>query len=366
MRRCLILCIDGTWNAAREGEPGDTQRTNVARIYDLLVNDGERQSVKYIPGIGTEGLLDRMSGGVWGGGSTNRIQVGYDFLCRNYRPGDRIGLFGFSRGAFAVRAIVGMIANFGIMDVQRQDKIKDAIRLYRKPRSRWTGQDEDLRRQYQGQHYDIRRISFVGVWDTVIRYGPILAPLHYLFGAALARTFGLLDRRVPECVETVAHALALDECRAAFFPWRFEKRGDLERRGQIIEELWFPGSHSDVGGGNRDGRLAEIPFVWMCRHANNAGIAFNSIPTPADDAFLAPIEDSHQGFWRMFPPRVRTVEPHADFMNRCIAVPKNAATRRRQPSRAKCNFTALATADTTAGTIWPRSKQNLHNGSICN
>src|ERR1700716_1063543 len=106
MSRYLILCIDGTWNAAREGEPSDTQRTNVARIYDLLSNDGERQSVKYIPGIGTRGLLDRISGGVWGGGITNRKQVGYDFLCRNYRPGDRIGLFGFSRGAFAVRAIV--------------------------------------------------------------------------------------------------------------------------------------------------------------------------------------------------------------------------------------------------------------------
>jgi uncharacterized protein (DUF2235 family) len=137
MSRYLILCIDGTWNTALEGATHHSHRTNVARVHQLLTNDGERQCVMYLPGIGTKGSFDRMLGGVWGGGITDRMREGYEFLCRNYRIGDRIGLFGFSRGAFAARAIVGLIANFGLLRLEHLDKINDAIRLYRKPRSRW-------------------------------------------------------------------------------------------------------------------------------------------------------------------------------------------------------------------------------------
>jgi uncharacterized protein (DUF2235 family) len=166
-------------------------------------------------------------------------------------------------------------------------------------------QDNDFRRQYSG-HPAI--ISFVGVWDTVIRYGPIITPLNLLLGGALARIFGLLDRRVPGCVKSVSHALALDECRAAFWPWRFKKTIHPDRRDQKIEELWFAGSHSDVGGGNRDERLAEIALLWMCNRAQEAEIEFKTLPRVAEDAFLASIEDSRQGIWRIFLPRVRTVE----------------------------------------------------------
>lgn len=311
MGRYLILCIDGTWNSAL-GPANRVRRTNVARIYELLRNDGERQCVKYIAGVGTEGGLDRIFGGVWGGGVTWRIREGYEFLCRNYQPGDRIALFGFSRGAFVARAIVGVIANFGILPLDALAKIDLAIAFYRRPRTRWTREHDAFRRQHSWSRSS-PIIEFLGLWDTVIRYGPILAPLQVGLHIALARTFGLLDRRAPVCVVTIAHALALDECRIAFLPWRFEKHDHAEFRHQRIEELWFAGSHSDVGGGNRDPQLSKIALHWIISSAEKVEIEFTSIPSLDNDAFLAPIEDSRGGIWRYHLPLARTVEPGDRF-----------------------------------------------------
>src|SRR5947209_12930811 len=110
MARRLVVCIDGTWNSTAEQAKYFCAPTNVQRISELLVND-ECQRVFYLPGIGTGSPTDRFLGGVWGAGTTRRIYDGYRILCENWQPHDAIVLIGFSRGAFAVRWITGVMAN---------------------------------------------------------------------------------------------------------------------------------------------------------------------------------------------------------------------------------------------------------------
>jgi uncharacterized protein (DUF2235 family) len=108
MSRCLIVCIDGTWSSSAEKSRYFFYPTSVERISQLLVNDSKRQQIDYLPGVGTGGLVDRVIGGIWGAGSNERIRSGYRFLCENYREGVRLAFFGFNRGAFTVRAIIGL------------------------------------------------------------------------------------------------------------------------------------------------------------------------------------------------------------------------------------------------------------------
>jgi uncharacterized protein (DUF2235 family) len=302
MARRLIICIDGTWNSNAERSRFFSYPTNVARISQLLLDDGMTQRVIYIPGIGTKGLADRVVGGVWGAGITKLACAGYRFLCEQYQSGDEICLFGFSRGAFAVRSIGGLLINFGVLRRDRLESIREAMDLYRRTRN-----PRETSHAFRRSHCLEEKppIAFVGVWDTVIRFGPLVAPLAIALESFLGR-FGLVDHRIPHTVRYFCHALALDERRAAFWPWRAEKH-DQSPPDQI-EEMWFAGSHSDVGGGYLDSRLAEIPLRWMCERASAAGLVFDHLPSVGEDSALAPLHSSRGGLWQMLPSRRRIVD----------------------------------------------------------
>lgn len=298
MPRRLIACIDGTWNSEAEHTQFFSNPTNVARVSKLLINDGERQKVLYLPGVGTQGFSDRIMGGIWGAGTTARVRTVYRALCENYEPGDEIALFGFSRGAFAARAIAGLIGKFGLVRHDQLNHIEQTIAFYQGRRMLW----ETERRAFLDTHSYQATVLFVGLWDTVIRHGPILAPVRWLIERALNRRFGLADQRAGFHVGYVAHALALDEERSAFQAWRI--RGSPF---QAVEEVWFAGSHSDVGGGYPDSRPSEFPLQWVVERAMSAGLIFHEMPPIHEDAHSAPLNPSRIKVWRLLGSRRRVL-----------------------------------------------------------
>ncbi|HZD53650.1 MAG TPA: DUF2235 domain-containing protein, partial [Woeseiaceae bacterium] len=124
--RNLVVCCDGTWNTAEQRHDGVPVPTNVVRLYNALAEKNEqgvRQLRYYHPGVGTEpGWWDRTMGGATGKGLDQNIMSAYHWLCRNYQSRDRIFLFGFSRGAYTVRSLAGMIACCGLLKL---DKVKE-------------------------------------------------------------------------------------------------------------------------------------------------------------------------------------------------------------------------------------------------
>ena len=305
MRKSNIVCIDGTWNADKGGASTAGTRTNVARVYHLLGNDGQRQRVTYLPGVGTDKGLDRFVGGIWGGGITQKICDGYRVLCESCRPGDQVAMFGFSRGAFAVRAILGVITNVGMVPRDRSDQVEEAVQLYQHPPGKVRRRMEALAAFRESAATYPLDVRFVGVWDTVVRHGPLTGALRHLITSFSRRAFGLFDQQIPMNVRTFRHALALDETRAAFWPWRAKV---LDRHpGQDIEEIWFAGSHSDVGGGNVGTSLPDISLAWMVKQAMQAGIEFGETPRVAVDAAYSHLTYMNTGIWRHLKPLLRTV-----------------------------------------------------------
>ncbi|MBR0849626.1 DUF2235 domain-containing protein [Bradyrhizobium diazoefficiens] len=310
MARWLVVCIDGTWNSPAEQAKCFRAPTNVQRISELLVND-ETQRVFYLPGIGTGRATDRFLGGVWGTGTTRRIRDGYRILCENWQPDDQIALVGFSRGAFAVRWITGIIANVGLLRREHLELVDRAIAMGTRPTRGWLVNIESIQRDKFVKDYchdprAIWAIWFVGVFDTVIRYGPLLAVGRRIIQAVRRRHIGLRDNRAPHMIRYIAHALALDESRVAFAPWRYEEDPELVSVNRI--EVWFAGSHSDVGGGYVDSRSSESALRWMADRARRVGLRFKEMPVVGERSYCAPLHESRTGMWCYLPSAGRIVK----------------------------------------------------------
>jgi uncharacterized protein (DUF2235 family) len=257
----LVVCCDGTWNRPDEESP-----TNVAKMALAIADqDGETpQRVLYHRGVGT-GRFDRVRGGGFGWGLSRNVRDCYRYVVANYDPGDELFLFGFSRGAYTARSTVGLIRNAGILRREHADRVDAAYRLYR-------GRGDDrhpngiestlFRRSYSHDEIDIR---FVGVWDTVGALGVPGVPKR-LSG----RLWAFHDTQLSSRVERAYQALAIDERRRPFVPSIWHRSPDDDR---TLEQRWFAGVHSDVGGGYVDCALAEIALWWMAGRARAAGLA---------------------------------------------------------------------------------------------
>ena len=206
------------------------------------------------------------------------MRSGYRFLVENYEPGDELYFFGFSRGAFTARSTAGLVRNSGILRAAHVDRIKDAYALYRARgrRSHPRGIEAQIFRQMYS-HPD-PEIHFVGVWDTV---GALGHPDRRRAHAVDRKRWSFHDTTLSSHVRFAFQALAIDEQRGPFRPTLWEQQEGAT--GQTLEQLWFAGVHSDVGGGYSDPGLAEIPLLWMVERARECGLAFDVRPLPRRD-----------------------------------------------------------------------------------
>jgi uncharacterized protein (DUF2235 family) len=268
MTRRLIVCADGTWNTEDQYDEGVPTATNVWKIAQWIrpmARDGTPQLVFYDRGVGTHPGLDRIVGGAFGRGIDENICDGYRFLVQNYMDGDEIYLFGFSRGAYTVRSLAGLIRNCGLLERRHVARVREAYDLYRDrtddthPSARRA---QDFRELY-GREV---RIRCIGVWDTV---GSLGVPVG-LLGRILRKRFEFHDARLNAWVENAFHALAIDERRAPFAPSLWEVQDDVPN--QRVEQVWFAGAHANVGGGYADCGLSDITFLWMKERAASCGL----------------------------------------------------------------------------------------------
>ena len=271
MSRNLIVCFDGTNNQFGSHD------TNVVRLVQSLERFGERQIVYYDPGVGTlpePGWLTQAAkrvselfGLAFGVGLVAKIERAYRFLMQTWQPGDRVFLFGFSRGAYTARALGGLLHMFGLLAPSHENLLPYVMRLFRGSR-RIHDQDAQIWRlsaQFRntfardaGAEHRRFRVHFLGVWDTVSSVGWIWDPVKFLHTAA------------NPSIATVRHAVAIDERRSFFRQNLFAD----DVRSQDLLELWFPGVHADVGGGYPEshGGLWREPFTWMLDEAKKAGL----------------------------------------------------------------------------------------------
>lgn len=265
MPKNLVVCCDGTNNEFEE------HRTNVVKLSFAMVKDPARQLVYYHPGLGTmaaPGFVSKLGawfarsiGSAFGYGVKNDIRDIYDFIMNHYEPGDRLFLFGFSRGAYTVRAVTSLLHMYGLTMRGNESMTRYLVRML------WAirGRDAAGTHKYFQLAADSKETlagstckpHFLGVYDTVSSVGWFTSPV------ALPYTRGIPD------VAIARHAVALDE-RRAFFRTNLLSKAP----GRDIKEVWFPGAHSDVGGGypEAESGLAKIALEWMAGEAEKAGL----------------------------------------------------------------------------------------------
>jgi T6SS, Phospholipase effector Tle1-like, catalytic domain len=332
--RNLIVCCDGTWNTADQRQDGVPVPTNVIRLYNALADKakgGVAQIKYYHPGVGTEaGLIDRALGGATGAGLNRNIMSAYQWLCRQYQPQDRMYLFGFSRGAYTVRSLAGLIAHSGLLDlanVAPEEGWKRVERVfqrgYRDRRETRTDWKKDKWQFQSVKGSEDIPIYMVGVWDTVGALGiPNDLALLNLLDASDEHMFH--DTTLSPLIEHARHAVALDEIRASFQPtlWIDEHGGDLQ-------QVWFPGVHSDVGGGYRETGLSDGALQWMIDEAAAVGLAFEkNIVAQIVPDFRGVLHDSYKDVFKLMPNQPRSA-PRLDVKNADVS--SSAAKRRDSP-----------------------------------
>lgn len=317
MRR-LVMCCDGTWNT-----PGQLAPTNVRRLYSALVDTAtddpihrdedtanvlQEQLTRYQSGVGTvtAGLFGWLLGGIAGVGLSRDIIDAYHWLTTTYRPGDAIALFGFSRGAFTARSLAGMIASCGLIDTTCLDEdttwrqIRHAYQQrYRRGLDADPNWSDGLRFTYHPDHPDQIPVDFIGVWDTVGSLG-VPDTLGWTNLLDPPTRYAFHNVKFNPHVRHGRHAVALDEQRAPFTPTLWS---DLEP-GQDVKQVWFPGSHLDVGGGHPQRGLSDGALQWMIEESHAAvGLEFRSaVEKQIEPDPLDVLHDDNRGIYGLLEP----------------------------------------------------------------
>jgi len=266
MNKRIVICADGTWNRPEKNQKKDFP-TNVLRLARAIEPaDGGLmpQQVFYDWGIGS--YYDPVVGGAAGKGINKNIMDDYRYIVQNYLPGDELFLFGFSRGAYTVRSLCGLINNCGILKRPDARLIQAAFDHYKKSGEDYAPKGTESIRFRQEHSHPSREVKFVGVWDTV---GALGIPFSFL--GLLDRKDEFYDTKIGSNVRIARHAMAIDELRSDFKPTVWTPRDNLD-----LKQVWFLGAHSDVGGSYEpdedDSLLADIALDWMVREAEVADL----------------------------------------------------------------------------------------------
>ena len=316
--RRLVLLFDGTWSKPES-------HTNVERMRRLIAPrdaDGIEQVVNYIPGVGVTPGLTHLLGGAFGYGLSGNVLDGYSWLCATWQPGDELYLFGFSRGAYTARSLGGMISKCGLLKRQgtapaSKAEVSAAYEFYQDTTHK-PGDPEAI--AYRASHSVTVDIHFIGVWETV---GALGIPHTISWFPYSRKRYQFHDTELSRIVKYAYQALALDEHRADFAPAKWTRNPYTLRPGETltskkleqfdIEQRWFIGAHSDVGGGNDcDGAgrkpdpLPDLPLAWLQRKAMACGLAGNGTFVPIADAWSGVPRNSYaefmHGLYKWFEP----------------------------------------------------------------
>lgn len=342
----ILLFSDGTGNSS-----GKLFKTNVWRAYeavDLGINTtGDPVQIAYYDnGVGTSKFKPlAWLGGIFGFGLQRNVRALYQFACRNYGPGDRIYCFGFSRGAYTIRLVAALLATRGIVEYSSESELgmrtRDVVRDFQKDNepnlipylARFNRAVLSMliaiKRAVLNPHYVSKtkfggkKIAFLGVWDTVSAYGGPSAEITRAIDNFIY-PLSMTDQRLSTEVEIARHALSIDDERDAFHPllwdeydWRRKgphpddptKQADFESR---MQQVWFAGVHSDVGGGYPDESLSYVSLAWMMSEATKQGVRFlpefeTRIREMSNS--LGPIHNSRNGlasYYRYQPRRIES------------------------------------------------------------
>ena len=354
MHKNIILFSDGTGNS-----PANLTRTNVWRTYQAVdLADPQhpqepRQFAFYDDGVGSSSWKPlALIGGAFGAGLARNVRDLYTFLCRTYQPGDKIYAFGFSRGAFTIRILVGLIMEQGLVPYEGNEAELDrfANEAYRAYRQKYqaklgilsplrslrdrvlTARDGLLgRRLYRDilkiggpRSQNPLHIEFLGLWDTVDAYG---LPVDELTRAIdkVIWPMTMRDLTLNGRVNRARHALSLDDERNTFHPrlWNEEPQPERDIPGEPegnrttkhvdderISQVWFAGVHANVGGGYPNDSLAHVSLNWMMAEAKKYGVRFSEkiwdeYRAVSDES--GPLYDSRHGlggYYRYNPRRI--------------------------------------------------------------
>ena len=315
MGRNLIICTDGTWNTPDQRDQNRLVPSNVvkmSRASSGQSKDGTAQLVYYDAGVGTGGIWDRLKGGMFGVGLSENVTQAYAALGQTYQPGDRLFLFGFSRGAYTARSLAGLIGLCGIPaatgDRGKAEEIaQKAMAIYRMdPQKDSKARDEKAAEHarkfaHRTTEGDLRNeVWFIGVWDTVGALGVPLGKLNFI--ASSKHKFH--DVTLGAHIRHACHALAIDERRRPFSPALWMASDTPQSETQKVQQLWFPGVHSNIGGGYLDAGLSDRAFLWIALQARDCGMGFDAtyMGLRVDPNYHAELRDSMTRVYRTMGP----------------------------------------------------------------
>ncbi|BAY47240.1 hypothetical protein SAMD00079811_48570 [Scytonema sp. HK-05] len=267
----LIVCCDGTWQQLTSPYPSNVVK--LAQSVKPIASDGVPQIVFYDDGIGIES--QKVLGGATGLGIDKNIEDGYRFLSLNYVPGDEIYLFGFSRGAYTVRSLAGMIYCSGLLKRPYVTKTHEAYELYRQ---RGIKPKDKTAVEYREIHGGRVPITLLGCFDTVGALGIPGVPAFRKLNEQLNKRYRFHDTTLNKCIENALHAVAIDEIREIFDVTPMKKHPEAEN--QRVIQKWFPGAHGCVGGGTEEySGLSDAALQWMIDSIGNLKLGLDLDPS---------------------------------------------------------------------------------------
>lgn len=255
MSKNIVICLDGTWNDKDDW----SAFSNVALLHEMCTNDGTNQVTYYDKGVGTDGWYDKKLGGVHGIGLSQNIKEAYTYLVNNYNANDSVFIFGFSRGAYTARSLAGLVYRCGLL-IDSNSLKADVESIYKAYKDKDAGRMDD----YKSANSKCP-IDMLGVWDTV---GALGIPISILREGG-EKVFSFHDTKLSPEVKFACHAVAIDEKRQSFQPTLWQETAENKSR---MKQVWFPGVHSDVGGGYLERHHSDVALKWMVDQAEGRGL----------------------------------------------------------------------------------------------
>jgi uncharacterized protein (DUF2235 family) len=294
MTKRIVICADGTWNRPEKNLKEDfpTNVLRLARAIKPMAKDGLAQQVFYDWGLGS--YHDKAIAGTTGKGMHKNIMDDYRYIVQNYSDGDEIFLFGFSRGAYTIRALCGLINNCGILKRPEAALIQRAFNLYKRSGKAYSPSGEKSIAFRKQHSHRSREIHFVGAWDTV---GAMGIPISFL--GLFEDKDEFYDTKIGRNIKIARHALAIDEHRSDFEPTVWQRNDYMD-----LQQVWFAGAHSNIGGSykpDKDGSLlSDIALSWMRNEAGKAGLNIEPhLNSSLNKNPMATLHNSRRSFFRI-------------------------------------------------------------------